>query len=209
MTLYSVPLLLDSQTVAVLQVAASLQPLESSLAQLRLVLAVIVLAVSALAGAIGAFLATQAMRPVDRMTQSARAIGAAADFSQRLPRPARQDELGRLATTFNDLLTRLDQAFAMQRRFLADAAHELRTPLTGIRTNVETLLRQSRGAPNERDESLRSVLRETDRMSRLVADLLALAAEMPVSRLIAAIWPWIPYCSRSTSRRRPWDRVFS
>ena len=109
------------------------------------------------------------------MTQSARAIGAAADFSQRLPRPARQDELGRLATTFNDLLTRLDQAFAMQRRFLADAAHELRTPLTGIRTNVETLLRQSRGAPNERDESLRSVLRETDRMSRLVADLLALA----------------------------------
>jgi heavy metal sensor kinase len=175
MTLYSVPLLLDSQAVAVLQVAASLQPLENSLAQLRLVLAVIVLAVSALAGAIGAFLATQAMRPVDRMTQSAHAIGAAADFSQRLPRPARQDELGRLATTFNDLLTRLDQALAMQRRFLGDAAHELRTPLTGIRTNVETLLRQSRGTPNERDESLRSVLRETDRMSRLVADLLALA----------------------------------
>lgn len=173
--LYSVPFLQESRAPAVLQVVAPLQPLEGSLAQLRLVLALIVVGVSALAGAIGAFLATQAMRPVDRMTRSARAMGSGADFSRRLPRPARQDELGRLATTFNDMLTRLEQAFVTQRRFLADAAHELRTPLTGIRTNVETLLRQSGSELSDCQDTLGAVLRETDRMTRLVADLLVLA----------------------------------
>jgi heavy metal sensor kinase len=173
--LYSVPFLQDSKAPAVLQVVAPLQPMEGSLAELRLVLGLIVVGASALAGLIGAFLATQAMRPVDRMTRSAHAIGSGADFSRRLPQPARQDELGRLATTFNEMLARLEQALLTQRRFLADAAHELRTPLAGIRTNVETLLRQPGSELNDCRDTVAAVLRETDRMARLVADLLVLA----------------------------------
>jgi two-component system OmpR family sensor kinase len=115
------------------------------------------------------------MRPVDRMTRTARAIGDSGDLSRRLEEPKERDELRRLASTFNDMLTRLDQAFSTQRRFLADASHELRSPLAAIRTNVEALLRGADSDPKEREASLRAIARETDRMGRLVADLLALA----------------------------------
>ena len=109
------------------------------------------------------------------MTRTARAIGHSADFSRRLEEPGEHDELGRLALTFNEMLADLDHAFTTQRRFLADASHELRTPLAAIRTNVEALLRGADADPEERDASLRAIARETDRMGRLVADLLALA----------------------------------
>jgi signal transduction histidine kinase len=125
------------------------------------------------------------MRPVDRMTQAARAIGRAADFSRRLPEPPQRDELGRLAVTFNEMLSQLGEAFATQRRFLADASHELRTPLTVVRTNAEALQRGVAADPVERAETLRAIVRETDRMGRLVADLLALAradAGQPLTR---------------------------
>jgi len=176
--LYTAPLLIDggSRGVAgVLQVAAPLEPLRANLAQLRTVLVGVVLGGTSLAAAAGWFLVSQALRPVDRMTQTAHAIGLAADFSKRLPDPPRRDELGRLAETFNQMLARLDAAFTTQRRFLADAAHELRTPLTAVRTDLEALRRGADRDPVERDATLREAVREVDRMGRLVGDLLALA----------------------------------
>jgi signal transduction histidine kinase len=128
-----------------------------------------------LAALTGWFLARRAMRPVDRMTRTAQAIGQSADHSRRLAEPKERDELGRLAATFNEMLDRLDHSFNTQQRFLADASHELRTPLAAIRTNVEALLRGAVEQPAERDASLRAIARETDRMGRLVSDLLALA----------------------------------
>jgi len=139
------------------------------------VLAAVVLGALALAALIGWFLASRAMRPVDRMTRTARAIGDSGDLTRRLEEPRERDELRRLASTFNDMLARLDQAVGAQRRFLADASHELRSPLAAIRTNVEALLRGADADPTDREESLRAIARETDRMGRLVADLLALA----------------------------------
>jgi two-component system OmpR family sensor kinase len=169
------PLTVDGNVVGVLQVAAPLQAAEARLSGLRFVLAGVVLGALGLAALIGWFLASRAMRPVDRMTRTARAIGHSADFSRRLEEPGEHDELGRLASTFNEMLADLDHAFTTQRRFLADASHELRTPLAAIRTNVEALLRGADADPEERDASLRAIARETDRMGRLVADLLALA----------------------------------
>lgn len=185
MELYSTPLHLDDRYVGMLQVAASLRPLEASMAQLRLVLGVVVAGAATVAAALGWFLATKAMRPVDRLTQAARAIGCSTDLSRRLPEPEQHDELGRLAATFNEMLSRLDQAFVTQQRFLADASHELRTPLAAIRTNVSTLLRGTGIAPGVQAEILQATVREADRMGRLVADLLVLAradAGQPLGR---------------------------
>lgn len=161
-----------------LVVATSLAPVEATLMSWRLTLSVIVLGTIAVSAAIAWFMATRALRPVDQMAGAARAIGQAADFARRLPQPEQTDELGRLARTFNQMLDQLAAANATQRRFLADASHELRTPLTAIATNL-AVLRGGGDAPEpserERDEILRAVARETDRMSRLVADLLTLA----------------------------------
>ena len=158
-------------------VATSLAPVEATLATWRLTLSVVVLATIGLAAAIAWFMATRALRPVDQMAGAARAIGDAADFNRRLPEPGQLDELGRLAQTFNQMLDQLAAANATQRRFLADASHELRSPLTAIATNLAVL--RGSEAPHQHDrehqEMLRSVARETDRMSRLVADLLTLA----------------------------------
>jgi len=173
--MHTAPLAVNGTIVGALQVAAPLQAAEARLAGLRFVLAAVVLGALALAALIGWFLASRAMRPVDLMTRTARAIGHSADLTRRLEEPRQRDELGRLASTFNEMLARLDQAFMTQRRFLADASHELRSPLAAIRTNVEALLRGADADPEERDASLRAIARETDRMGRLVADLLALA----------------------------------
>ena len=173
--LYSAPLLLDDRLIGVLQVAASLQPLEGNLVNLRLALAATVVVATVLATTIGWVLAAKAMRPVDRLTRAADAIGRSADFSNRLAEPRHRDEIGRLATTFNDMLARLDRAVTTQRRFLADASHELRTPVTVIRTGAETLLRTGASWPTESRATLQMLVREADRMGRLVADLLVLA----------------------------------
>ncbi|WP_225993464.1 sensor histidine kinase [Actinomadura rudentiformis] len=97
------------------------------------------------------------------------------DLARRIP-VHRRDDVGELAATFNAMLDRLDQAFSTQRRFLDDAGHELRTPITIVRGHLELM----GGDPQEREETLRLVTDELDRMSRIVEDLLLLAkAERP------------------------------
>jgi signal transduction histidine kinase len=165
----------DPDHASALFVATPLAPLESDLFRLKALLVAVVVGTTALCAGIGWFLAATAMRPVDRMTRAAHTIGSAADLSERVPVPRERDEIGRLALTFNEMLGRLQQAFATQRQFLADASHELRSPLTAIRANVETLRRGGDVDPAERDETLRVVESEVDRMGRLVDDLLSLA----------------------------------
>ena len=156
-------------------VASPLDRITATMERWRAILAAAVVGTSGVAAAVGWFLAAKAMRPVDQMTQAARAIGRTTDFSRRLPEPAQQDELGRLARTFNDMLDQLAEAYGTQKQFLADASHELRTPLTVIRTSVESLRRGMDADPVEREETLRAIARESERMGRLVADLLTLA----------------------------------
>jgi signal transduction histidine kinase len=116
-----------------------------------------------------------ALRPIDRVTQTAGRIVHAQDLGQRLAVPTTDDEVGRLVSTFNAMLERLDRLFQAQQRLGADVSHELRTPLTTIRGNVALLRRGAADDPAERAVALDAIEDEVDRMSRLVADLLVLA----------------------------------
>lgn len=109
------------------------------------------------------------------MTQTAQTITLSQDLTRRIEMPTHQDELGRLAKTFNEMLESIEAAYCAQQRFVSDASHELRAPLTAIQGNLELLRRHSSMPEAEREEALAEVTREANRLSRLVADLLALA----------------------------------
>jgi heavy metal sensor kinase len=121
----------------------------------------------------GLLLANQALRPVDRLTCAAEQI-ATGDLTERVPEPAQMDEVGRLAATFNYMISRLQAAFERQKQFTSDASHELRTPLAVMRGDIEVALRRER-PPEEYRRVLTSNLEEIMRLSRLVEDLLTLA----------------------------------
>jgi len=114
-------------------------------------------------------LADRVVRPVTALTRTARSISET-DFSARIPEHGR-DEVAQLAATFNDMLDRLERAFASQRRFVDDAGHELRTPLTIVRGHLELL----GDDPEEQRETIALVTDELERMGRIVDDLLLLA----------------------------------
>ena len=133
----------------------------------------------ALLGSAGAFLvgwlvAGHALRPVAIMTDTAAAIAGSRKFTQRVPVEPRPDELGRLAQTFNAMLASLEQAYAGQQRFIADASHELRAPLTLIQANLELAVRPATPPP-EREMLVAEAHAESERLGRFVANLLALA----------------------------------
>lgn len=114
------------------------------------------------------------LQPLRDLTETARAI-TDTDISQRIDVEG-DDEIAELAGTFNAMLDRLDDAFASERRFIDDAGHELRTPITVIRGNLELM----GDDPKDREETVKVVTDELDRMSRIVDELLDLAkAEQP------------------------------
>jgi signal transduction histidine kinase len=114
----------------------------------------------------------RALRPVEQIRGAVTAI-TSADLSQRVPEPGTDDEIGRLARTMNDMLARLDEAAARQRRFVADASHELRSPLTAIRTGLEVGLAHPDHAPWPQIAS--RAVRQAQRLEQLIAQLLVLA----------------------------------
>jgi signal transduction histidine kinase len=120
----------------------------------------------------GYFLAGRVLSPVGAMAEKAREI-TAESLAKRLPIDNAQDEFGRLATVFNDTLSRLQDAFERLRRFTADASHELRTPLTAMRSVGEVALQNTLDGRTYRDV-IGSMLEEVDRLTRLVESLLTL-----------------------------------
>ena len=127
-------------------------------------------------------LARRALRPIEDVARTAEEIGRTQDLSRRLPAQPTHDEVGRLQASFNQMLQQLEDAYrrlqsalAAQRRFVADASHELRTPLTSIRGNVGFLLRQPDVKSGDRQAALEDIASESERMSRMVQDLLTLA----------------------------------
>jgi heavy metal sensor kinase len=126
-----------------------------------------------LAGTGGYFLARKSLAPVVAMGEHARSIGAT-NLHDRLPVLNANDELGQLATTFNDLLNRLDESFERQRRFVADASHELRTPLAILRGEAEVAMSQQGMKAEDYLESLGILHDETSRLIKIVEDLFTL-----------------------------------
>ena len=157
----------------ILVVGASLEEREEALAGLARELALVLpLALVAATGA-GYLLATAALRPVEAMRRRAAAI-TSDNVSYRLPVGSADDEIARLGVTLNEMLARLEDGLARERRFVADASHELRTPLALLQTELELALRRPRSR-EELEAAIRSATRETERLSRLAEDLLVLA----------------------------------
>jgi heavy metal sensor kinase len=127
----------------------------------------------ALAAIGGYLIATRSLRPLDAMARQARRISSES-LSERLPNPNPNDELGRLATVFNETLARLDASFSELQRFTADASHELRSPLTALRAVGEVALRDG-SDPVALRETIGSMLEEAQRLTDLVDALLTLA----------------------------------
>src|SRR5262249_53779318 len=146
--------------------------LRGTLWTLALVLAMGIPFAVGLAIVAGYFLAGRVLAPVGAMADKAREI-TAESLAQRLPVENAADEFGRLATVFNETLSRLQDAFERLRRFTADASHELRTPLTAMRSVGEVALRNTLDAGAYRDV-IGSMLEEVDRLTRLVESLLTL-----------------------------------
>ena len=121
----------------------------------------------------GYAMAGRALLPVKALTKEARAI-TAESLSRRLPVANPHDEIGHLTIVFNDTLARLERSFEQLRRFTSDASHELRTPLTAIRSVGEVALQGSDDEQSSR-EAISSMLVETERLSRLVDNLLTLS----------------------------------
>jgi heavy metal sensor kinase len=126
-----------------------------------------------LAAAGGYFMADRALRPITQMTEQARNI-TSESLGCRLPNPNPHDELGQLATVFNETLERLERSFDALRRFTADASHEFRTPLTALRSVGEIALREARD-PELMRETIGSMLEEAQRLHDLADTLLNLA----------------------------------
>jgi heavy metal sensor kinase len=155
------------------QVARSEEGVVQQLSDLLLILVLGLPLAVAVAGIGGYVLARRALAPIEQMTDRARTI-TAARLADRLPVSNPENEMGRLATVFNETLGRLEESFKQMRQFTTDVSHELRTPLTAIRSVGEVGLR------GQRDEAayrgiIGSMLEEVDRLASLVDRLLTLS----------------------------------
>ncbi len=137
----------------------------------------IISAVPALIAALIAswLVAGRALRPLKAVAGAAEEIGRARDFGRRLSHTRSRDEVSRLAASFNGMLSRLQDAFESQRRFVADASHELRTPLTTIQGNAGLLTRGPAVSEDVRMAAANVIAAESARMSRLIERMLTLA----------------------------------
>lgn len=167
------PVVRDGDVVGALAVGESDEEVAEALGALLTVVGVAFPLALLVAGVAGIFLTYRALAPIDRITRTARDISAA-DLSQRLDMDLPDDELGRLARTFDDMLERLDDAFRRQRQFTADASHELRTPLSIMRGQIEVALARPR-SPDEYVETLEATGEQTERLIALTTSLLTLA----------------------------------
>ena len=157
----------------IVEVAKSEEPIRQRLRHLLIIMGAGLSVALFGAGVAGFLLAGRALAPAARMAAQARMISADR-LHQRLPIENPGDELGQLASVFNEMLVRLEGSFETLRRFTADASHELRTPLTAMRSVGEVALHEARDAAVYR-EAIGSMLEECDRLARLVDTLLLLS----------------------------------
>jgi len=182
MLIYSKPVTTPDQLTNFVQVARSLTERDRTLRSLATTLFIAGFFTTVLAFGIGWLLSGLTLKPIQKITFTAKEIGEKHDFSKRVEYQGPNDEVGQLATTFNEMLARLQEAFQkvehsleMQRNFVADVSHELRTPLTTLRGNLG-LMRKNPPAPQDvQEDVLNDMEEESDRLIRLVNDLLSLA----------------------------------
>ncbi len=171
------PVVEHNQVTKIIQVASSLEEVEDALNTLLIILIIAVPLALMIASLGGQFLASKVLKPVDRITQTAREI-TSQNLNKRIEPTKVKDEISRLIETFNEMISRLDQSFRQVKQFTADASHELKTPLTILKGEVEVALRKERSL-RDYEQVLKSNLEEVNRMSQIVENLLLLSkAEM-------------------------------
>jgi len=170
----SVPLKLKQgeSIIAVLQVASSLEVVDTARQNLTDVLSIIWVVAVLFSGIVVWFTLGQTLKPLEAITETVEQINRADDLSRRIPYlGSENDEIGNLVSSFNQTLERLEALFTSQQRLLADVSHELRTPLTVIKGNADLMRRMK----SFDEESLMSIDQEAGRLTRLVGGLLLLA----------------------------------
>jgi two-component system, OmpR family, sensor histidine kinase MprB len=156
------------------QIARPLTEVDKSLDRIRFYLILIALGGIAVAATLGLAVTRAALAPVRRLTEASERVTETGDLSERIESRG-QDELSRLASSFNTMLGALEQSTQAQRQLVADASHELRTPLTSLRTNIEVLAGNRRLPAGERERLLHDVVEQLGEMTTLIAELIELA----------------------------------
>jgi two-component system sensor histidine kinase MprB len=160
------------------QIARPLTEVNRTLHRITLFLIVIAAGGMGVAAALGLLVSRTALAPVRRLTATAEAVTETRDLSQRIESTSTgDDELGRLATSFNTMLGALEDSSRAQRQLVADASHELRTPLTSLKTNIEVLARGNELEPEMREQLLGDLVEQIDEMTALIGELIELARE--------------------------------
>lgn len=174
-----------------LQVALRADSVERGVRQAAWLLSLVGAAGVLLAGALGYAVSRTGLAPVARLTATAERIAATRDPRHRIELPpgppGREDEVTRLAATFNTMLGELEQSVTAQRRLVADASHELRTPLTALRTNAELLARADRLTDAQRDRASGALGRQLREVTGLVNDLIELARDEEPHPLVEVV----------------------
>ncbi len=169
----ALPVLIEGRLAGVVYLSQPLRDVTAVLHDLRTRWLLSTAIALLLSGIVGLLLSGAIVRPLRRLTAAAGAV-AHGQLDQQVPVRSR-DELGRLSQAFNDMTARLQAARQMQTDFVANVSHELRTPLTAIKGLVETLRQGAVDDPQVRDRFLETMESETDRLIRLVRDLLLLS----------------------------------
>lgn len=179
---FNQPVIVEDELIGVVQISRSLADRDHSLRSLSGVLMLGIALTTFTAFGIGWIISGATLTPIHKLTQAAQEIGQARDFSSRVEYSGPPDEVGHLAVTFNEMLERLQygyqqvtHALQVQRDFVADVSHELRTPLTTIRGNLSLLQHDPPLPEAEQDDILSDLTEESERLIRMVRDLLTLA----------------------------------
>lgn len=157
-------------------VARPLDEVDSVLANTRTTLLIVGIGGIVLAAALGALVARAALGPIKRLNLTVEEVARTRDLSRRVAATS-NDELGRLAGSFDAMLAALESSVRSQRQLVADASHELRTPLTSLRTNLELLARGQPTDETERRQLLGDLVSQIERLTTLVSDLIDLARD--------------------------------
>lgn len=185
-TPYRIVTVAPGQNRGALLVARDWSENAAVLRQLATVLGVLALVLAAVAAAAGWLVARQITQRLVRLTDTAEQVSATGQLDVEVP-GAGTDEVGRLAGSFNGMLSRLSQSQADQQRLVQDAGHELRTPLTSLRTNISLLNRFDELAPEVRARILADLQEESRELSGLVNEVLSLASGQAETDGVAAV----------------------
>lgn len=159
---------------AAVQVARPLTEVDESLRRIGLVLLLIAAGGIVIAAGLGLVVARAALAPVRELTETVERVSETQDLTERIE-VSGNDELSRLATSFNSMLGALEESTRAQRQLVADASHELRTPLTSVRTNIEVLAGDRLLPPEDRARLLSDVVEQLGEMTTLISELIELA----------------------------------